>query len=97
MPSDPNRSKSARWNARGARKQISQSRSHPVDQGASVAAAKRHYERYIALAREAASAGDPIEAENFYQHAEHYLRTMREQGRGGRDERATSGEGLPTP
>lgn len=41
--------------------------------------AHRNYERYLALAREAASQGDTIETENFYQHAEHYLRTMREQ------------------
>jgi len=31
-------------------------------------------ERYIALAREAATSGDRIGAENFYQHAEHYFR-----------------------
>jgi uncharacterized protein DUF4167 len=48
-------------------------------QGDSVNDAKRNYERYMALARDAASAGDSIESENFYQHAEHYLRTMREQ------------------
>ena len=47
--------------------------------GDSVGDAKRNYERYMALARDAASAGDSIESENFYQHAEHYLRTMREQ------------------
>ncbi len=35
-------------------------------------------ERYLALAREATLAGDPIEAENWYQHAEHYFRVMRE-------------------
>jgi hypothetical protein len=29
--------------------------------------------------------GDPIEAENCYQHAEHYFRMMRESERGGRD------------
>jgi hypothetical protein len=40
--------------------------------------AKRNYERYIALAGEAARNGDMIEAENFYQHAEHYFRVMRE-------------------
>jgi len=45
--------------------------------GDTLAQAKHNYERYTALARDAASAGDPIEAENFYQHAEHYLRTMR--------------------
>ena len=32
------------------------------------------FERYVALAREAAIGGDPIAAENFYQHAEHYFR-----------------------
>ena len=32
------------------------------------------FERYVALAREAAISGDPVAAENFYQHAEHYLR-----------------------
>jgi hypothetical protein len=32
------------------------------------------FERYIALAREAAITGDPVAAENFYQHAEHYFR-----------------------
>ena len=31
------------------------------------------------MAREAASRGRSIEAENFYQHAEHYFRIMREQ------------------
>ena len=32
------------------------------------------FERYVALAREAATSGDRIAAENFYQHAEHYFR-----------------------
>lgn len=40
--------------------------------------AHRNYERYLALARDAASNGDAIEAENWYQHAEHYFRVMRE-------------------
>jgi hypothetical protein len=34
------------------------------------------FERYVALAREAASLGDRIAAENLYQHAEHYLHIM---------------------
>jgi hypothetical protein len=33
----------------------------------------------MVLARDAAAAGDEVEAENLFQHAEHYLRTMREQ------------------
>ena len=39
----------------------------------------RNYERYVALAREAATAGDAVQTENWYQHAEHYFRMMREQ------------------
>ena len=42
------------------------------------ASARRNYERYVALAREAAAAGDTIEMENCYQHAEHYFRMLRE-------------------
>ena len=38
--------------------------------------AKQHYERYIALAREKALSGDQVEAENYYQHAEHFFRTI---------------------
>jgi hypothetical protein len=40
------------------------------------------FERYIALAREAVSSGDRVAAENFYQHAEHYFRTMNANGDG---------------
>jgi hypothetical protein len=32
------------------------------------------FERYLTLAREAATSDDRIAAENFYQHAEHYFR-----------------------
>ena len=38
--------------------------------------ARRNYEWYLALAREAALKGDTIEMENCYQHAEHYYRVM---------------------
>ena len=38
--------------------------------------AQRNYERYLALAQAAALSGDTIGAENFYQHAEHYFRSM---------------------
>lgn len=37
---------------------------------------QQNLDRYIALARSAASSGDRIEAENYYQHAEHYLRLL---------------------
>jgi hypothetical protein len=40
------------------------------------------FERYIALAREAATSGDRINAENLYQHAEHYFRIMNADGHG---------------
>jgi hypothetical protein len=36
-------------------------------------------ERYLAMARDAASQGDRIAAENFYQHAEHYFRVINNQ------------------
>jgi Domain of unknown function (DUF4167) len=43
--------------------------------------AKQRYERYVALAKAAEQAGDPVQSEYYYQHAEHYLRTMKEHGR----------------
>jgi hypothetical protein len=47
------------------------------NQGNSSANARRSYERYMTLARAAASNGDTVEAENCYQHAEHYLRVIK--------------------
>ena len=38
--------------------------------------AQRSYERYLALARAEAQSGNMIGAENYYQHAEHYFRSM---------------------
>ena len=40
--------------------------------------AQRNYERYLALARAEALTGDRIVAENYFQHAEHYFRSMGE-------------------
>ena len=48
--------------------------------------AKASYEKYVMLARAAARSGDVVETENYYQHAEHYLRLMK-------DERIGSGHG----
>ena len=45
----------------------------------SAASAQAKYERYVGLAKEAASRGDRVEAENCYQHAEHFFRVMQEQ------------------
>jgi hypothetical protein len=42
--------------------------------------ARNNYERYTTMAKDAARRGDVVEAENLYQHAEHYFRVMREQG-----------------
>jgi hypothetical protein len=39
---------------------------------------QRRFERYLTLARAEALTGDRIAAENFFQHAEHYFRAMRE-------------------
>jgi hypothetical protein len=38
--------------------------------------AQRNYERYLALARAEAQSGNVIGAENYYQYAEHYFRSM---------------------
>lgn len=46
----------------------------PVRRGSS---AQASYERYLALAKAKALAGDRIEAERFYQYAEHYHRLIK--------------------
>ncbi len=63
------------------------------------------YEKYTALARDAASSGSRVKAENYRQHAEHYLRLMniqeaakqaaqeeREAARAAREEAGESGD-----
>ena len=37
---------------------------------------KQSYERYLELARLEAQNGNTVAAENYYQHAEHYFRSM---------------------
>ena len=39
--------------------------------------AQRSYERYLALARAEVQTGNTVEAENYFQYAEHYFRSMR--------------------
>jgi hypothetical protein len=39
--------------------------------------AQRNYERCLALARAEAQIGNTVGAENYYQYAEHYFRSMR--------------------
>jgi Domain of unknown function (DUF4167) len=58
-------SRSSRWTSNGAR---------PEQKGSQNA--QRNYERYLALAQAEAQAGNLIGAENYYQHAEHYYRSM---------------------
>jgi hypothetical protein len=60
-----NNPRSKRWRSNGAR---------PEQKGSQNA--QRNYERYMALAQAEAQSGNLIGAENYYQHAEHYLRSM---------------------
>jgi hypothetical protein len=50
----------------------------PRPQARNAQNAQRNYERYLALARAEALTGDRIAAENYFQHAEHYFRSMGE-------------------
>jgi hypothetical protein len=54
----------------------SQAMSRPYNGGN----ARQYYESYVARARDAQRAGDVVEMENCYQHAEHYFRIMRGAG-----------------
>jgi Domain of unknown function (DUF4167) len=80
MRSGPDQRPRGRFNANRPFRQ--QPRSSPNNQtfesnGPNVkirGSAHQVFERYIALAREAATSGDRISAESFYQHAEHYFR-----------------------
>lgn len=58
-------SRSKRWTSSVARPELKGSQN-----------AQKSYERYLALARAEALAGDVVGAENYYQHAEHYFRSM---------------------
>jgi hypothetical protein len=44
--------------------------------------AQRNYERYLALARAESQIGNTIGAENYYQYAEHYFRSMSSESEG---------------
>lgn len=75
----PNNSNNRRSRGRGGRKS-GNSRNQTFDSngpGARVRGnASQIYEKYQQLARDAASSGDRVGAENFLQHAEHYYRLM---------------------
>jgi hypothetical protein len=55
-------------------KQWTSSIARPDSRGSQ--SAQRSHERYLALAQAQAQSGNAIEAENYYQHAEHYFRSM---------------------
>jgi hypothetical protein len=61
--------------SKGSEKKLSR------DVGARFTDPNGSYERYLALARAAGSMGDATEMENYYQHAEHYVRLMNEQAK----------------
>jgi hypothetical protein len=75
----PNNANNRRSRGRGGRKS-GNSRNQTFDSngpGARVRGnASQIYEKYQQLARDAASSGDRVGAENFLQHAEHYYRLM---------------------
>jgi hypothetical protein len=57
--------RSKRWTSSAARPESKSSQN-----------AQRNYERYLALARAEAQIGNTVGAENYYQYAEHYFRSM---------------------
>ena len=57
--------RSRQWTPNGARPESNGSQN-----------AQRNYERYLALAQAEVQSGNLIGAENYYQHAEHYFRSM---------------------
>jgi hypothetical protein len=56
-------------------------RSPPAERSKNRQSVRTSYERYLALALAQTLAGDQVEAENSYQHAEHYFRSMSESAR----------------
>jgi hypothetical protein len=64
-PARPFAARSRRWTSNAARPEQKNSQN-----------AQRNYERYFALARAEGQSGNTIGAENYYQYAEHYFRSM---------------------
>jgi hypothetical protein len=65
-PARPFAARSKRWTSSGARPEPQKNSQN----------AQRNYERYLALARAEAQIGNAVGAENYYQYAEHYFRSM---------------------
>ncbi len=68
----------ASFAARSKRWTLNAARVEPTDSQN----ARRNYERYLALARAEAQIGNTVGAENYYQHAEHYFRSMSSDSKG---------------
>jgi hypothetical protein len=96
MSNGSRRKKAPHHNARSGQQAARASQPPARSRGEVIARARQSFERYTALARDAASAGNAIDAENFYQHAEHYLRTMRALtgDNEGLDEATAAGKGV---
>jgi hypothetical protein len=62
------------WGRQSGRRSAAVSR----DQANNLPGWRRQLDHYLAAARAAAAEGDKIEAENCYQHAEHYFRLIEE-------------------
>jgi uncharacterized protein DUF4167 len=65
-PATSSAGRSNRWASNGARSGSRHSQN-----------AQKDYERYLALARAETQIGNTVGAENYYQYAEHYFRSMR--------------------
>jgi len=64
-PATPIAARSRQWTPNGVPPESTGSQS-----------AQRNYERYLALAQAEFRTGNLVGAENYYQHAEHYFRSM---------------------
>jgi hypothetical protein len=64
-PARPFAARSKRWTSSATRPDPKNSQN-----------AQKNYERYLALARAEAQTGNMVGAENYYQYAEHYFRSM---------------------
>lgn len=62
----------------GGRPQQGGQRGAKTIDGKTYQQAQQAREKYLALARDALSAGDRVEAENYFQHADHYSRIINE-------------------
>ena len=104
QPSNPRR---ARTRGNGKR-HPSSNKNYPVESnGPDVkirGTAQQVMDKYLALARDAASAGDRVAAESYFQHADHYYRIVHSfdngpdnQRRGGRNERSPMSPEGPQP